>query len=103
MPGRAGGPPSLRPGVAPGRLAARPASQQIGTLRLSIPGASGALGRGVATRVATRLGAELPAGLTGQYEKLTLRVRPGGLSEEALSEAIVQSVLRALGRRGGER
>ncbi|HEX9297825.1 MAG TPA: hypothetical protein VF881_18420 [Polyangiaceae bacterium] len=83
-------------------MSARPTAH-IGALRLSIPGTNAALGRGVADRVATRLASELPAGLQGQYEKLAIKVHHSGFGEQEMSDAIVESLLRTLGRTGGER
>ena len=100
MPGRPIVPArSPRPMVTPGRGH----GCHIGTMRLSIPGANASLGRGVADRVVARLASELPSGISGQYETLQLRVHPTGLGEQAISDAIVESLLRSLGRTGGER
>jgi hypothetical protein len=81
-----------------GALSRAPARCHIGTLRLSIPGVNRSFGRSVAARVAAKLAEGIPANLVGQYETLELKVHPSGPGEEALSDAIVRSVLVALGR-----
>jgi hypothetical protein len=73
---------------------------QVGGLRLVVPGRDAAFGRRVAERVGELLAESGPIGPTGgaQIGRLELRVRAGALSEGALAESIVSSVIKALGR-----
>ncbi len=73
----------------------------IGQMRLQIPGTSALAGRRVAARVTEALGeraATLPEGLSRRLGQLSLRVEPRDLSEGALTDAIVESVLRSVSR-----
>ena len=71
---------------------------EIGALRMSIPGLDAAFGQRVAARVGARLAERCPPGLTGDVGALSLNVRAGAMTEEGLSDSIVEAVVAALGR-----
>jgi hypothetical protein len=84
--------------------AAAPGSGQAGSVsidRLSVrlPGPGSAFGRRVVEAAVTRVAERLPAGLAGDFSSLQLTVRPERLSEDGLSEAIAEALLKALERR----
>jgi hypothetical protein len=73
----------------------------IGHLSLRVPGTGAADGQRVATRVADSLGERLgalPLEARRVVGDLHLRVEPRDLSDEAVTEAIVSSIERALRR-----
>jgi hypothetical protein len=71
---------------------------EIGALRMSIPGPDAAFGHRVAARVGARLAERCPQGLTGDVGALSLNVSAGAITEEGLSDSIVDAVVAALGR-----
>jgi hypothetical protein len=71
----------------------------IERLSLRVPGRSGAFGRRVASSVAERVAARLPPGASGNIAALKLSVRPSRMSEEGLTEAIADAVVKALEKR----
>ena len=85
--------------VGRGRHAGGHAGVEIGALRLSLPGPDAAFGRRVAERVGARLAERCPPGLSGDIGALSVKVHAGGaLTEEGLSDSIVDALLGALGR-----
>jgi hypothetical protein len=82
------------------------ATISIGRLGVRMPGTDARAGERVAARVTASLGArlaELPAGISGRVGQLSVRAEPRDSSEAAVSEAIVESVIRALSRHRRER
>jgi hypothetical protein len=93
-----GGAPASRVSIARGRHAGA-GGVEIGALRLSLPGPDAAFGRRVAERVGARLAERCPPGLSGDIGALSVKVHAGGaLTEEGLSDRIVDALLGALGR-----
>ena len=76
-----------------------PASNvHIGRLGLTVPGRDRSAGARLAERVTEQLAARLPPGAAGHVGRLELTVRPRDTSEAAMTEAVVEAVLRSLPR-----
>lgn len=68
----------------------------IGQLSLRVPGTDAGFGQRVASEVGLGLARRLPAGASGHFEALELRVQANSLDAEGVSEAVVQALLSTL-------
>jgi hypothetical protein len=75
------------------------ASISIDALHIEVPGTSRTMGDRIGALLPERLAGRLPAGAAGRLGRLDLRVVvPPGASASALSDAITESIISALGR-----
>jgi hypothetical protein len=88
-------------------MAPTPASSplRIGTLSMQLPGVGADAGQRIARRVSALVAERLPAGLTGEIDRVALNVRaPAHGGEPALAAAVADAIVRAASRaRGGDR
>jgi hypothetical protein len=82
------------------RPAARGAQVAIERMSLKLPGTDAVAARRIVRRAGEIAAERIPAGLSGRFPRLSLRVRPHNLSEAAISEAIASALIGALGRGG---
>jgi len=85
--------PNARPGAG--------SALSVGGLRLTVPGADRGAGQRIAVGVARGLAERVPAGLSGHVGRLDITVRPDGTGEQAVTQAVVEALLRVLPRSGG--
>ena len=84
------------PGPASGRAGTE---FHVGEIGMRIPGTSAGFGRRVAERALELVAEQLPIAEAGELDRITLRVSTRATSEAALSHAVAEALVKALGRR----